>query len=307
MFGSQALETAIGLALLFFVLATLASGITETISRILRKRARDLEITLGQMLTGRPALDPDTRAVWTAFTRTQVYRSASLAAGQGRRWVQNDVGPAYLSAKAFAEAIDQMPEAALAPVNEWLAGFKAGGRRLSLEARATIESWYDDTMDRLSGAYKRWATSVLFVVGLAIAAGFNVSAMHAAQTLWEQPAVRQAALGAAGQAAARSGTASTAVTDSVTAVQSLPGLGLPVGWQQPVHWHDGLWTVTEIAGWLVTALLLMLGAPFWFDLLSRMVSLRVTGAKPRPAAQDPAAAVAIRASIAPEARPAPPS
>jgi hypothetical protein len=63
MFGSQALETAIGLTLLFFVLATIASGLTETISRILRKRARDLETTIAQMLTGRQTLDPTTRAV----------------------------------------------------------------------------------------------------------------------------------------------------------------------------------------------------------------------------------------------------
>ena len=53
MFGSQALETAIGLALLFFVLASAASAIVEAVSRILQKRARDLEATLHDMLTGR--------------------------------------------------------------------------------------------------------------------------------------------------------------------------------------------------------------------------------------------------------------
>ena len=43
MFGSQALETAIGLALLFFVLASGASAVAEAISRLLGKRAKDLQ------------------------------------------------------------------------------------------------------------------------------------------------------------------------------------------------------------------------------------------------------------------------
>ena len=45
-------------------------------------------------------------------------------------------------------------------------------------------------------------------------------------------------------------------------------------------------------GWLLTAALLMLGAPFWFDLLSKLVSLRNTGKAPDPAAKDDASATA---------------
>jgi hypothetical protein len=41
----------------------------------------------------------------------------------------------------------------------------------------------------------------------------------------------------------------------------------------------------------------MLGAPFWFDALSRLVSLRATGAKPPTADHDPAAATSLRASV----------
>ncbi len=36
----------------------------------------------------------------------------------------------------------------------------------------------------------------------------------------------------------------------------------------------------SILGWLLTALALSLGAPFWFDMLNKVISLRATGAKP---------------------------
>jgi len=52
MFGSQALETLIGLVTMFFVLATAASAMTQVISRILMKRPKDLERTVDELLSG---------------------------------------------------------------------------------------------------------------------------------------------------------------------------------------------------------------------------------------------------------------
>jgi hypothetical protein len=40
----------------------------------------------------------------------------------------------------------------------------------------------------------------------------------------------------------------------------------------------------------MTALAVSLGAPFWFDLLGRLVNLRATGARPSKAAKPAAAA-----------------
>ncbi|MEU4240747.1 hypothetical protein [Actinoplanes sp. NPDC026619] len=305
MFGSLALETAIGLALVFFVVASLASAIVEGISRLLRKRARDLEQTIGQMLSGSMTYDGTAKSALELFQGTSIYESAEMAASRGRRLFRKKVGPAYLSARSFADAIDELSDKLThTPVdglNKRLAKFKLDGADLTLEAKAALENWFDETMGRLGGAYKRWVTGVLFVVGLGLSAAGNVSAFHAAQTLWQQPAVRQAAIDAAAQAAAKSTTPDSVVAENVKTVQDLAGLGLPVGWEQGTHWSDAAWTVSHLAGWLVTALLLMLGAPFWFDILSRLVSLRTTGAKPPTAAQDPGAATSLRAAAAPMA------
>jgi hypothetical protein len=315
MFGSQALETAIGLALLFFVLASAVSAVVEGLSRLLQKRAKDLEATLRDMLSGTAGTTKKDAAATGAldiFQGTAVYTAAQAAARQGR-WIGSArARPAYLSARSFADAVMEL----LADADKDLTGPGWAGLRTRLQtldaevtgsllhAKAGLESWFDETMGRLSDAYKRWATTVLFVVGLLIAGFGNVSTIDVAQTLWQQPVARQAALNAAQQAATKTAPsasdseAKNFVSGNVQSVQDLTDLGLPVGWQKPAEWSTPSWFWPHVAGWLITALLLMLGAPFWFDTLSRLVSLRTTGAKPPSAAQDDASATALRASVA---------
>lgn len=58
----------------------------------------------------------------------------------------------------------------------------------------------------------------------------------------------------------------------------LDRLNLPIGWKElpttPETW------LYKILGLLVTAIAVSLGAPFWFELLGKMINLRMTGKKP---------------------------
>jgi hypothetical protein len=40
-------------------------------------------------------------------------------------------------------------------------------------------------------------------------------------------------------------------------------------------------------GWLLTALAISLGAPFWFDILNKVVSIRAAGKAPEERQKDP--------------------
>src|SRR5688572_30439114 len=145
MFGSQALEAAIGLALLFFIVSSLASAVVEAVSRVLRKRAKDLEETIGQMLSGSNSFDAAAKEALALFKGTAVYQSADIAASRGRRWFRTDVGPAYLSARSFADGVDELTdrltETPVAGPNKRMAKLKVEGRDLTLEAKAARESW----------------------------------------------------------------------------------------------------------------------------------------------------------------------
>jgi hypothetical protein len=48
-----------------------------------------------------------------------------------------------------------------------------------------------------------------------------------------------------------------------------------------IGFEDGQKSLLKLLGLLITALAMTLGAPFWFDILSKLASLRGTGAKPK--------------------------
>jgi hypothetical protein len=122
-----------------------------------------------------------------------------------------------------------------------------------------------------------------------------------AATLWNQSAVRDAVVQAAKNVSSDKTAANPkGIEGTADAVNSLKALGLPVGWK---NWNSEAGTVGTILGWLITALLVMLGAPFWYGLLTKLVSMRSSGPPPPKATHDPASATRIDAARASEAQP----
>ena len=297
MFGSQALDTALGLVLLFFIVATAASAITEVIARLLRKRATELERGIAAMLTGVPgsARASNDKTLLDDLKNTSVWQAALEVTSPGVQFLR-DARPSYLSAKAFADAVTEMvfDEGGSTALGKYpnlqkrLQGMFREGQSNVLEVKAGLESWFDEAMSRLEGAYKRWATLMLFSVGLLLAGALNASTISVAQELWKDPVTRAAVADAAGRVV-QEGSDPTTLDSLAETTDTMIQLSLPVGWSQG-KW-DAVWAgipsaSLSIAGWLLTALFVMLGAPFWFDLLSRLSSLRNTGSKPDPAVKD---------------------
>jgi hypothetical protein len=315
MLGSQALETAIGLTLMFFVISLAASTLVETYSRLTSKRAADLERTLGLMLAGGAGQAQAADAL-TALKATTVYDAVNAAAGTSA-FRNRPKRPSYLSAKSFADAVLEIAftdRGSLVSVEQLPPGL---ARRLSAVVRETqgdlvsikagLEHWFDETMERLCGSYKRWATALIFGAGVLIAVGVNASTFDVAQKLWHDPATREIVVTSAGSVA--SGTPVPPLPDVARTADQLTQFGLPVGWDDHATsaWgSSGAWPtrLASVAGWLVTGLLVSLGAPFWFDLLGRLVSLRSTGGRPSPAATDPSSATSRRRAETAEPLPA---
>ena len=160
------------------------------------------------------------------------------------------------------------------------------------------EDWYDEQMSRISGWYKRWAKVVLAVVGLAVAIVVNVDTVQVAQGLYVDAPVREAVVAEAlNGTLCRQQDNPTGTTTCVNAEMDRLGTkGLPIWyasscnppmlakacWTRSTtatfHWYDVL---VKLLGWVLTAFAVTFGAPFWFDALSRLGSLRTAG--PRPA------------------------
>jgi hypothetical protein len=326
MFESQAIETAIGLVLMFFVIALAASSLVEIISQVFKLRAKDLETAIGQMLTG-DSKDPDhdpkaaIEAAFGAFKGTSVYEAAAAGAKRGVKRGR----PSYLAARSFADGVGEMlgnvsvdgemsaeawehlPEGLrrrLVALGDAAEAVAEDEKRRALTIRSGLEQWFDDTMDRASGAYKRWTKWWLFGLGLVIAIAANASAFHVADRLWSDPPTRSAVVNAAGQVARNQTTTSDDIKNVAQATSKLQQLKLPIGWDRVSRdaWNDldDYWSwrpYTMLLGWIITGLLVTLGAPFWFNVLTQLASLRSTGAKPPPATDDDASATSLRKDV----------
>ena len=163
--------------------------------------------------------------------------------------------------------------------------------------RRSLEHWYDDTMDRVSGWYKRYVQRIILVISIVLVASLNVDSINIAQVLWRLPTERAAVAAAA---AKQAGSGSSASQNADEVVRSISALKLPLGWTPPhvtrvspagvktvvvstdpqhVPLDAASWLI-KLLGLLITVLALSLGAPFWFDALTKLGSLRQAGPKP---------------------------
>jgi hypothetical protein len=157
---------------------------------------------------------------------------------------------------------------------------KAEGR--AIDALHLVEKWFDDAMDQVTGWYKRRTQWILFGLGLLFAAFANLDAINISQALASDPSLRQAMV-AEVQAYAKAqeeGGGKPADANAEARFKEvnakLESLSLPIGWGSdrqafPKDWIPGL---MKVLGVLITALATTLGAPFWFDLLKRVMLVR---------------------------------
>ena len=145
--------------------------------------------------------------------------------------------------------------------------------------RASLETWFDDSMDRLSGIYSRMSQYVMLILGILLALGLNVDSARLARTLWLNDDLRAAVVTDATTAS------NTPTTGLQQAWSSLASEHLPIGWAVSNQFR-GWNTAFTCLGWLFTAGAVGLGAPFWFGLLQQLVNFRSSG--PPPARAPPA-------------------
>jgi hypothetical protein len=161
------------------------------------------------------------------------------------------------------------------------------------QTRINIERWFDDTMGRVSGWYKRRTQVFVLLAACMVTLVLNVDSVDIFNTLSRDPVLRSSIVAAAQQQAAQQPTGSSAggfqatISNTISALQQL---SLPIGWFRPdgtfrgTPGSTGTWFST-IVGWVLTITAASLGAPFWFDMLNKLVNLRLVGDRPQSSAK----------------------
>lgn len=151
---------------------------------------------------------------------------------------------------------------------------------------ANVEKWFDDAMDRLSGVYKRWAQFWMLLIALILAAVLNADTVDIVKRLAGDRTLREAIVASADTYVKEEGKAAVAQQPSEVKnpfedlSEEINTIGFPIGWDEKNVPKDCCGIFLKIVGILLTGAAVSLGAPFWFDLLNKLVNLRASGAKP---------------------------
>jgi hypothetical protein len=319
MLNYPAVDVAIGLTFVFFILALVCSGINEAIASSLRWRAQDLERGLWELLR-----DPE-KAEHEATVALEALKKHPLIAPmlypqnkvKGKpRQIQTKDGrlktssktdfPSYIPSRTFASALLGLDQVVVITKG---VDVRTGMRKLgdSIEAipsktvqdalkalltsaqgdavlfRHSVEQWYDDQMERVSGWYRRRIQKVLWILAFAVVIALNADTLQIAKRLWVDPTQRAAIVSQAQQATS---------SNRERPAKELRRLPVPLGWHLASARHDPqgfpfyeqpsmAWSLlAKLIGLTLTAVAISFGAPFWFDTLSKLARLRNSGAPP---------------------------
>jgi len=376
MFGLQILDVVIGLFFGYLVLSLAVTAANELLAAWFRRRAWMLRRAVENLLD-------DDRLVKRLYKHSLIHGLSPRGGLLDHRFIRRlskqplirsllpgPRGPSYIPSHAFATALldivaprsngtRALPSRANAKgrVEETLALLAEESGPDAEKFQKGVETWFTDSMDRVTGWYKRRTQVFLVVWAAVLTVGTNADTIVIARALWRDTALRQAVVASAERYVAEEarpvppapGAAPVPAGDGAAipplppdqqadvdfelastrynaAMADLAELQLPIGWEDPStpaadedsdplepsfrlvrddatdDWPGPIWAPgggerwlrafdEHLLGWLLTILAISLGAPFWFDTLNRIITIRGAGRAPaeaqRPRPKEP--------------------
>lgn len=370
MLNSSILDIVIGLVFIYLLYSLMTTLIQEIIASNFGFRAKILERAVFRMLEDENKFKSKFRSVLYLFKKSGNGGSRNSASHEFYEHPlikflgeENSRGkPSYINKETFSKVIIDLLRGDKVKPGDNINGLiqKAldakttnwGSAKISKETvsylnsiwadangdvtkfKVYLEEWFEETMDRATGWYKKHTQFILFFVGFAIAIAFNVDTLKIVNKLEKDPKLREQIVAQAdafvkdhpnldiefmqqeidfkrsvaesmkADSAMDKKNAGTYIEDSLKLVQyqllkarrdTLMNRAESLIQKDIKNVHHSLgleWESYEcnssmlgcillsIVGWTLTALALSLGAPFWFDLLNRLMKLRGSVATP---------------------------
>ena len=352
MFSNVAIDVVLGLVFIFFLYSLLASILQEILARWFGLRARTLLKALRRMLEDGDSrfdstlvnffIDMGTNIVdYFRPLKKQTFLKAFYDHPTIKYLGENNTNskPSYIDATSFSKTIIQIlrglgynqslnqmqsirnnlqighiddftinPETLASLTRQWMdASNDIDHFRLNLE------EWFNNTMDRATGWYKKQTQLLLFLIGWVVAINFNVDAIAITKILANNEGVRKELVNLAVDQQQKYAEVVKAQKDSIITdqktgqktiikyvtlnedqlgkitksletdaftTQRILGLGDRDKLTNDVKIKYQSSLLIANIGWLLTALAISLGAPFWFDMLNKVMMLRNAGDKP---------------------------
>jgi hypothetical protein len=175
-------------------------------------------------------------------------------------------------------AVENMPDCNIRDV--LLSQFATAGADVD-QLRNGIATYFDSVMDRVSGTYQRYLKLISLAIGFILVAALNVDSIQVGKELWKDASLRAQMVQNAGDLLKTRTNASDTDTHRLNELEG-DLRPFPIGWStKQVQLGEPSWWLFKLFGLVFSALAVSLGAPFWFELLSKFMNVRGTGVKPK--------------------------
>ena len=271
MLNSPIVDVAMGLVFFYVTLSLVCSSIQEIIASLLGLRSRNLKKGIENLIGTEYAAalydHPLIKGLrkpkkLPSYIKPEIFSTALIDMISRDKTDENVIDTATEDVRALIAKID-----ANNPTRELLISLVDKANPTVEDLRERLADWFDAGMDRVAGWYKRQVKYCLIGVAAAVTVAVNADSIRMVEQLWQDDALRAAIASAAEQAATKG---DLAAVDERTALRAFP-IGYPDSF-------PGI-TFQTIVGWLLTMAAISLGAPFWFDLLSKISHLRASGTR----------------------------
>jgi len=309
MLDSPVIDIAIGLSFLYFLLGLITSSLNELIQTKLQSRSKELHNAIINFL------DRDWDEIGKKIVTSPYVRSISKTPDKFPSYI-----PSSSFAQSIIDVIkgaEDLPNT-IPEIREqikknpiikgdaqvWLLGLLDQSYEKVQDFYKKLEESYNEAMDRVSEWYGKNIKRTILILGIITSIALNIDTIHITKSLWQNKEMAKtlSALAASSMERIDKSDGGFEIKDQngdiLYSVKNAPGENLsnvvaevgtfpiPLGWgadslaflKQP-KW--GWEVLSKIVGWTITAVAIFLGAPFWFDLLSKVVNLRGSGNKPK--------------------------
>jgi hypothetical protein len=198
--------------------------------------------------------------------------------------------------KKVKELIDILPDSIVSNIETMAKRAQINAKNTEegiILLRKEIENSFDSSMERAGGVYKRNAKGVAILIGITLAITTNADTFHIINRLSKDSALRAMIVDKAIQI--EPDPANPSDINQIDANAILKEVELPIGWsngnlQQQMNrtkYRINGWPIfsilSMIVGWLLSGMAIAMGAPFWFDLLGKVMNVRNAGKKGKQA------------------------
>jgi len=339
MFDNIALDVVIGLVFIYLLYSLLATIVQEIIASTFSLRAKKLKQAIGRMLEDHSLVTRDfitayydhpmvkylganTKSKTASYFKSETFSKVVIDLLKGNKNLQPGIDIRPLIQKAIADK--QFEWITTRKINDetalYLQSIWAEAQGDIDRFKALLENWFDETMDRATGWYKKYTQRILFFIGLSLALIFNIDTINIIHKLEKDPDLRAQVVQQADAFVkahpdldkqleqAKNKNTVKAVPDSlqkdslqetkspdslallqrqrdsllnlakqlvngdIKKINNVMGLGYD-NWNEN-HINGWAFLFYTILGWIITALAISLGAPFWFDILNKVMQAR---------------------------------